>query len=219
LICGPSLGLRRFGHLWGCSDLNRKTNARVRRFEEEAIIHLDSLFASALKMTRSQVEAEDLVQETYLRAFRFYDKFRPGTNCRAWLFRIMTNIFINKYNRYKSRPEFNGYDLTGDNYMSSRPVPPDFIQNQGYDSDWISANLVDDDIRALLLDLPEHFRIALILSDIQDFSYAQVAEITNVKIGTVKSRLFRARRRLREGLWKWAVANGYAPEGFVSEPT
>ncbi len=199
--------------------MNRKTNARVRRFEVEAIIHLDSLFASALKMTRCRVEAEDLVQETYLRAFRFFDKFIPGTNCRAWLFRIMTNIFINKYNRYMSRPEFNGYDLAGAHHMPGKPAPSDFIQNQGCDSNWISANLVDDEIRALLLDLPEHFRISLILIDIQDFSYAQVAEITNVKIGAVKSRLFRARRRLREGLGKWAVANGYAPEGYVSERT
>jgi RNA polymerase sigma-70 factor (ECF subfamily) len=199
--------------------LSRKADAKIRRFEVEAIIHLDSLFAAAVRMTRSRVDAEDLVQETYLRAFSFYDKFTPGTNCRAWLFRIMTNMFINIYNRRKSGPDFSGYDEIRDRHISSEPALPDFIQNPRYDADWIAANLLDDDIRALLLDLPEEFRIALILSDIQAFSYAQVAEITNVKIGTVKSRLFRARRRLQAGLWKWAIANGYAPEGYVSEPT
>lgn len=198
--------------------MTREAEAKARRFEGEAVIHLDSLFGSALKMTRSRVEAEDLVQETYLRAFRFYDRFRPGTNCRAWLFRIMTNIFINKYNRLKSSPELYGYGEIADRYSSGNPPRQDFVQNPRYDTEWISANLVDDEIRALLLDLPAEFRIALILSDIQDFSYAQVAEITDVRIGTVKSRLFRARRRMQAGLLRWAVANGYAPEGYVSEP-
>lgn len=199
--------------------MNDEAEDEIRRFEGEAVIHLDSLFGSALKMTRSRMEAEDLVQETYLRAFRFHDRFKPGTNCRAWLFRIMTNLFINIYNSRRSRHELHVRYGIADSLLSADRNRFEFVQNPYCDTGWISANLVDDDLRALLLDLPEEFRVALILSDIQGFSYAQIAEMTNVKIGTVKSRLFRARRRLQEGLRRWAVSHGYAREGYVSEPT
>ncbi len=181
-------------------------------FEKEAIIHLDALFNSALKLSRSEAEAEDLVQETYLRAYKSFHRFQSGTNCQAWLFKIMTNIFINKYNRRKSGPELVNYDDIEGFYIYQVVTGPDYIQNRRYDADWLFANLFDDDIRQLLQDLPPEFRLSIILSDIQGFTYADVARITNVKIGTVKSRLFRARKKLQKGLWEWAAANGYALE-------
>jgi RNA polymerase sigma-70 factor (ECF subfamily) len=189
-----------------------KTKLDTLSFEREALIHLDALYSSALKMSRSEAEAEDLVQETYLRAFKSYHRFERGTNCKAWLFRIMTNIFINKYNRHKTGPEIVRYDDIDDCYTPLRPSAADYFQNRAYDAHWIFTNLLDDDVRSLLRDLPDEFRISVILSDIQGFTYADVAEITSVKIGTVKSRLFRARRKLQKGLWEWAAANGYAVE-------
>ena len=193
-----------------------KIKPDTQSFEREAIVHLDALYSSALRMSRSEAEAEDLVQETYLRAFNSYHRFEKGTNCRAWLFRIMTNIFINKYNRNKSGPEIVRYDDIDDCYVPRGPVGADYFQNRTFDHHWVFMNLLDDDVRKLLWDLPAEFRISLILSDIQGFTYADVAEITCVKIGTVKSRLFRARKKLQKGLWEWAAANGYALEAKLA---
>jgi RNA polymerase sigma-70 factor (ECF subfamily) len=163
-------------------------------------------------MSRSEAEAEDLVQETFLRAFKSYHRFERGTNCKAWLFRIMTNIYINRYNRNKVGPEIIRYEDIDDCFVPNQPAVSDYYQNRAYDAEWIFLNLLDDDIRDLLWDLPDEFRISIILSDIQGFTYADVAEITSVKIGTVKSRLFRARKKLQKGLMEWATANGYVLE-------
>jgi RNA polymerase sigma-70 factor, ECF subfamily len=189
-----------------------KTKDQLESFESEALVHLNALYNSALKMARSETEAEDLVQETYLRAFKSYHRFESGTNCKAWLFKIMTNIFINKYNHNKTGPEIISYDDIEDYYICQTSLSPDYIQNRQYKAEWIFSNMLDDDIKKLLLDLSDEFRLSIILSDIQGFSYADVAEITNVKIGTVKSRLFRARKKLEKGLWEWAAANGYVSE-------
>lgn len=193
-----------------------KIKSDTQGFEREALVHLDALYSSALRMSRSEAEAEDLVQETYLRAFKSYHRFEKGTNCRAWLFRIMTNIFINKYNRNKSGPEIIRYDDIDDCYVPQGPSGADYFQNRACDPRWVFMNLLDDDIKRLLWDLPAEFRISIILSDIQGFTYADVAEMTRVKIGTVKSRLFRARKKLQKGLWEWAAANGYALEAKIA---
>lgn len=188
------------------------SKSQLESFQKEALVHLDALFGSALKMSRSEAEAEDLVQETFLRAYRSYHRFEKGTNCKAWLFRIMTNIYINKYNRQRCGPDIIRYDDICDYYIPASHGGSDYVQNPNYDVDWIFANLLDDDVKELLRDLPEEFRMSIILSDIQGFTYSDVAELTNVKIGTVKSRLFRARRKLQKGLLGWAEANGYALE-------
>jgi RNA polymerase sigma-70 factor (ECF subfamily) len=122
LLHGPSLRSWRFGHLAGCPELNVEAENRVRRFEGEAVIHQDSLFGSALEMTRSRVETEDFVPEAGLRGFEFHGRSEPGTNCRAWLFRIMTNLFINSCNNRKSRDEFYSYDEISGSPLSASHV-------------------------------------------------------------------------------------------------
>lgn len=195
--------------------MQKAANKKTEKFEKEALVHLDVIFTAALKITGSRMEAEDLVQETFLRAFRFFDKFKTGTNCRAWLFKIMTNLYINRYNSRKSRPEGINFDDIEDFYIYDNHHAPDYINNPEYHADLIFANFLDDDIRALLMDLAYEFRLTVILCDIQGFSYEETARITGVKIGTVKSRLFRARRKLQKGLSEWARANGYYPKGIL----
>ncbi len=188
---------------------------KKKRFEQEALVHLDVIFSAALKMTNNRMEAEDLVQETLLRAFRFFDKFRAGTNCKAWLFKIMTNLYINRYNRKKSTPGSISYDEVEDFYLYNKLNSAEYVANADFSANWIFGNLLDDDVRDLLQELPESFRIAVILCDIQGFSYEEIGRIMGVKIGTVKSRLFRARRKLQRGLYEWARANGYLPKGIL----
>lgn len=195
--------------------LKKAAVLKEKRFEREALIHLDAIFSAALKLTRNRMEAEDLVQETALRAFRFFDKFKTGTNCKAWLFKIMTNLYINRYNRQKSLPRAMSYDEIEDFCPDENLPSAVYIANTEYKIGWIFSNLLDDDLGGLLKELPEDFRVAVVLCDIQGFSYEEVARITGVKIGTVKSRLFRARRKLREGLYSWARNNGYLPEEIL----
>lgn len=178
-------------------------------FEKEALVHLESLRNSALKMAKSQSEADDLVQETLLRAFKSFNRFNRGTNCRAWLSRIMTNIFINLYNRRKIAPEIVSYDQFG-KYRDMMTTPQE--NHNQFDAEALILDSLDDDIRQLLRALPEDFRVAVILYDIQGFTYADVARIMNVKIGTVKSRISRARRKLEKGLREWGLANRYILE-------
>jgi RNA polymerase sigma-70 factor (ECF subfamily) len=181
----------------------------VTKFEKIALVHTDIIYSAALKLTKSRMEAEDLTQETFLRAYRFFDKFKEGTNCKAWLFKIMTNLFINKYNKAKSQPDMVNFDDVGDYYLDDKIKADDYIENSEYLPEWIFDNLFDDDIRKALLELPEEFRLVIVLCDVQGFSYLEIAEMTGSKIGTVKSRLFRARQRLQKSLWEWAVNNGY----------
>jgi RNA polymerase sigma-70 factor (ECF subfamily) len=184
-------------------------NRNVTKFEKIALVHTDIIYSAALKLTKSRMEAEDLTQETFLRAYRFFDKFKEGTNCKAWLFKIMTNLFINKYNKAKSQPDMVNFDDVGDYYLDDKIKADDYIENSEYLPKWIFDNLFDDDIRKALLELPEEFRLVIVLCDVQGFSYLEIAEMTGSKIGTVKSRLFRARQRLQKSLWEWAVNNGY----------
>ena len=182
------------------------------RFEKEALIYLDTIYGAALKLTKSRMEAEDLVQETFLRAFRFFHRYKEDTNCKAWLFKIMTNLFINRYNKQKSTPEMVNFDDIGDYCATKSKVDGDYIENADYRPKWIFENLFDDHIKNLLLELPEDFRLVIVLCDVQGFSYAEIAEMTDSKIGTVKSRLFRARKRLQKGLREWGINNGYLGE-------
>jgi len=193
--------------------------SRAREFETEALVYLDTVYDAAMRLTQNRVEAEDLTQDTFVRAYRFFEKYERGTNCRAWLLKIMTNLFINRFNKIKSGPEISRFDDDLRYLCDDAPVNTSYIENADFDIDEVFNGLVDDDITRLLAQLPEDFRISIVLCDIQGFSYADVAEATNVSIGTVKSRLFRARRRLRKGLWQWAGANGYALKGSVNETT
>jgi len=178
-----------------------------RRFQEDALPLLDSLYAGALRMTRNPADAEDLVQETMLRAYRAFDRFEAGTNLKAWLFRIMTNAYINTYRKKQREPkkvsseEIEDFDL----FQELKNHDPDI--NRSAES-VVLDSIVDNDIIEALDDLPEQFRLAVLLSDLQDFSYAEMAEIMDVPLGTVMSRLHRGRKALQKRLWELARDKG-----------
>jgi len=168
---------------------------------------MDSLYSTALRMTRNTQEAEDLVQDTYLRAFRFFDKFEPGTNFKAWIFKILTNTFINRYRKKVRTPQ--QIDLEKVTYGLENEEESDLkVEWTGYDEEKY-AELFDDDIKSALAQLPEEFRIVVMLSDVEDFTYKEIAEIIDRPSGTVMSRLFRGRRMLQKILEKYAKKEGY----------
>lgn len=181
-----------------------------KRFHQEAIPLLDPLYAAALRMTRNPSDAEDLVQETMLRAYRAFDRFEAGTNLKAWLFRILTNAYINVYRKRQREPqkisseEVEDFDL----YQELRNHDPQFTRSP---ETIVLDSLVDSDIIEALDDLPEQFRLAVVLSDIEDFSYAEMAEIMEVPLGTVMSRLHRGRKALQKRLWELAQDRGIGP--------
>jgi RNA polymerase sigma-70 factor, ECF subfamily len=180
-------------------------------FEQQALEHLDALYRTALRMTRNPQDAEDLVQETYLRAFRFSDQFQPGTNLRAWLFKILTNSFINSYRRTANAPRNTSLDDVQDfslYHQMARETPSGSL---GWD---VEAEVLDrfaeQDIREAIENLPPAFRMSVLLADVEGFSYREIAEITGVSMGTVMSRLFRGRKLLQKALWDRAQAAGFA---------
>ncbi len=183
---------------------------RRRRFEAEAMPHMDALYGSALSMTRSATMADDLVQETYLKAWRFWDKFTPGTSCKAWLFRIMTNTYINMYRKRSREPytvDFNDIEERSESQVTSGdvislPATLDESERASFDA------LFSDEVKAALESLPPYFRIVAILSDIQGFTYQEIADILDIPIGTVRSRLSRARGMLQEKLREYARDRG-----------
>jgi RNA polymerase sigma-70 factor, ECF subfamily len=175
-------------------------------FMNEALPHVRALFAGALRLTRCTAEAEDLVQETFMKAFRAFDQFEPGTNCRAWLFRIQKNTFINRYRRKKREFEIiNGAERTTLEHtfmhLASKKASLD-PQNAMADKHF------SDEVREALSKMPPHFRDVVLLSDIEDLSYKEVAAQLDIPVGTVMSRLFRGRRMLRDQLQDFAVQSG-----------
>lgn len=178
-----------------------------KRFQEEALPLLDSLYAGALRMTRNPADAEDLVQETMLRAYRSFNRFEPGTNLKAWLFRIMTNAYINVYRKRQREPQKVSQDDVEefDLYQELRNHDPQFAATP---ETIVLDSLVDSDIIEAIDALPEQFRLAVILSDIEGFTYAEMAEIMDVPLGTVMSRLHRGRKALQKRLWDLAVERG-----------
>jgi RNA polymerase sigma-70 factor, ECF subfamily len=168
------------------------------RFEREALPFMSELYAAAVRMTRNPSDAEDLLQETYLRAYRAFASFQEGTNLRAWLYRILTNAFINTYRKRQREPQTVSDDELEDWYLYDK---------LGMDAAEASAeatvleNLPDQDVQDALASLPEQFRLAVLLADVEGFSYKEIAEILDVPIGTVMSRLHRGRRALEKRLW------------------
>ena len=178
-----------------------------RRFQEDALPLLDSLYAGALRMTRNPADAEDLVQETMLRAYRSFDRFEPGTNLKAWLFRILTNAYINVYRKRQREPQKVSQDDVEefDLYQELKDHDPQFTATP---ETIVLDSLVDGDIIEAIDALPEQFRLAVILSDIEGFTYAEMADIMDVPMGTVMSRLHRGRKALQKRLWDLAVDRG-----------
>ena len=176
-------------------------------FNLEAMVHFDALYEGARYMTRGSDEAQDLVQETLLKAFRFWDRYQPGTNCKAWLFRILTNTFINSTR--KRRPtagildEVDSAERAFDTYGASNFYQSPDIQAAG--------RMVPERVQRAIEELPETFRVPVVLADLQDFSYKEIAEILDCPVGTVMSRLHRGRQRLQEQLFEHAVEAGVIP--------
>ncbi len=193
---------------------DRLENKEVKRksFEAEALPHMDALYRTALRMTKNSGDAEDLVQESLVKAYRFWDKFEEGSNCRAWLFKIMTNIFINDYRAKSRAPQAVDVDDIDDNYLYN--MLADGKPNQNPEQQ-LFAKLFDDDIRRAIEDLPDDFRVVVVLSFLEGFSYQEIAEIIDLQLGTVKSRLHRGRKILQKQLLDYAVKNGYIRENVT----
>jgi len=180
-----------------------------KRFETEALVHIDSLLRTALRMTRNEGDANDLVQEAYLKAYRFWDKFQEGSNCRAWLYKIMTNIFINNYRAKAWKPQVIDIEDIDDSFLHGQLS----ALGPSEDPEKLFFNKVfDDDVKGAIDELPEDFRLVIVLSFLEGFSYQEIADILDINIGTVKSRLHRGRKILQKSLWDYAVKNGFVKE-------
>ncbi len=178
-------------------------------FEKEALPHLSALYAAALRMTRNEKDAEDLVQEALLRAYRFFDTFEAGTNCKAWLFRILTNVFCNQY-REREREhavmtEVESSSANLEQFLGGAAA----AGPQGRDTETaLLGRMVSADVEKALASVPSDFRMAVILADLEDFSYKEIAEIMDCPAGTVMSRLYRGRKILQGLLYGYAVEQG-----------
>src|ERR1700727_2184828 len=177
-------------------------------FTEVAMEHMPGLYSAALRMTRNPSDAEDLVQETYVKAYRAYASFEEGTNLRAWLYRILTNTFINSYRAAKRRPEVTDVEDVEDLYLYKRMSGSDGLRAGRSAEDEALDTFTDDVVKTALEELPEAFRMAVLLADVEGFSYKEISEITDVPIGTVMSRIHRGRRALQKALLNVAEARG-----------
>lgn len=191
----------------------------LQAFEQVALVHIDELYATALRYTKNDKDAEDLVQETFLKAYTNFHRYERGTNCRAWLFTILTNTFINRFRRKKKEREIlNADDL--------RPIEQNFFNREKAEfyqnpERGIVHKTFSADIKTALAALPDEFRTVVILADLNDFSYKEIAHILDVPVGTVMSRLFRGRKMMRRYLVETAYDRGIirnrAP--FMNEET
>jgi RNA polymerase sigma-70 factor (ECF subfamily) len=185
-----------------------KTKRKTKRdeFERVALVHLDILYNTALRMTGNVHDAQDLVQETFLRAYRFFDTFKKGTNCKAWLFKIMKNNFINGVRKKSREVSTISFEQIEGALGAESELPGQALADSvlGPDLD----ELVEDDVKFALESLPLEFKMAVVLSDISGFSYAEIAEIMGTPIGTVRSRLSRGRMILQRKLYDLALRKG-----------
>src|SRR5580692_6247908 len=180
-------------------------------FERQALAHLDALYGAAYRLTRNPRDAEDLVQDSLLRAYRFWDSFQQDSNCKAWLLRIVTNTFINEYQRRKRSREILDAASAEQEATDGVLVHADARDKLSPERALVDRS-VSDDVQRALEQLPEDFRTAVILCDMQGLSYKEIAEIMQCPVGTVMSRLFRGRKLLAQALREFAVAEGYVKE-------
>lgn len=183
------------------------TTATAWNFESGQLPYRDQLFKTALRLTRSVEESEDLLQETFLKAFRHYHQFTEGTNLKAWLFRIMKNTFINGYRRNRNRPlmlDFDELRDSGDDFVENTPTSHD------PEGDLLGREL-DHEIRDALMALPHHYRMAVLMVDLQGLSYQEVADALEVPIGTIMSRLYRGRKKIERALFNYGRRTNYVP--------
>src|SRR6516162_7276314 len=195
--------------------LNMQSKVR-QEFEKLALSQLDPLYSAALRLTKNDRDAEDLVQDTCMRAFRFFDKFERGTNMKAWLFKILTNTFINRYRRrIKERTVVEGIDRDAVHERFISRDATDFAANP---EQYLFDRLLSDDVLRAIDALPIDFRLVVILADLQEFSYKEIAEILEVPVGTVMSRLFRGRKALQRALRDYAAGQGVVPARAPEAP-
>jgi RNA polymerase sigma-70 factor (ECF subfamily) len=180
-------------------------------FVDEAMEFMPSLYSAALRMTRNPADAEDLVQETYLKAYRGFGGFQEGTNLKAWLYRILTNTFINTYRAKKRRPEERELDEGEDLYLYRRLGGLEAARAGRSAEDELMDFFTDAEVKEAVESLPEQFRMAVLLADVEGFSYKEIAEILDIPIGTVMSRLHRGRKALQKKLYEFATERGLAP--------
>ena len=188
-------------------DREKETLAqRKARFETDALVFTSQLYGAALRYTKNTHDAQDLVQDTYAKAFTSFHQFEPGTNLKAWLYRILTTTFINNYRKDQRRPQISAGEVEDWQIAEASSHTSD----QGKSAeDEVLENIADKDVKEALGQLPEEFRIAVYLSDVEGFSYKEIAEITGVPTGTVMSRLHRGRKLLRSSLATYARDRGF----------
>lgn len=177
-------------------------------FSADAMQYTENLYSAALRMTHNAADAEDLVQETFLKAYRAYESFQEGTNLKAWLYRILTNTYINIYRAKKRRPDESNLEDVEDLYLYRRLGGLEAVQAGRSAEEEVLDRITDTDVKEAIDSLPDQFRLAVVLSDIEGFSYKEIAEIMDVPIGTVMSRLHRGRRALQKALAEYGRERG-----------
>jgi len=188
-------------------------------FTEQAMPLMSSLYAAAMRMTRNPADADDLVQETYLRAYRGFGGFQEGTNLKAWMYRILTNTYINAYRAKQRRPDETDLDEVEDLYLYRRLGGLEAARSGRSAEDELMDTFSEAEVKQAVEDLPENFRMAVLLADVEGFAYKEIAEILDIPIGTVMSRLHRGRKALQKALYDYAVTHGLAdrPAELVDE--
>lgn len=180
-------------------------------FEAAAMPFVDALYNTAYRMTRNSEDAEDLVQETYLKAYKYYDKFEEGTNFKAWLFKIMKNTFINNYRKKQQKPPQSDFADIEESFESQ--LDQDWGRRTKDPEEELLENVLDEDLQRAMDELPPDYRMVVLLADLESFSYKEIADILDVPVGTVMSRLYRGRRLLEEAMLSYAREHGYLKRG------
>ena len=186
-------------------------------FTHDAMQHAPQLFSTAMRMTRNRSDAEDLVQETFIKAWRSFATYQQGTNLRAWLFRIMTNTYINKYNAQQRKPTETELDDVEELFLYKRLGAVDQSQLSQSAEDQMLSLFTDDEVKKSLEELPEQFRIPVLMSDVEGFSYKEIAEILEIPLGTVMSRLHRGRKAMQKMLYEYAKERGLINEALLPQ--